>query len=222
MNVLRSETVDPERKRKAVKYLSREIVSMKHLMEQIDEIWNDVASKSFDLRTNKNVEKRSDDAYEIVAYLRDLEVRGDDDTVESARESILCKKLLGMLESLKQVQDLEEKNLIERVSIDVKVENTTTDTEEKTTTDIKETTTTDIKEKTTSTDIKTPITKNNPTRPTPPTNSTTIQHEHYPGCGCLPPVPSLFEMARRRKEYMRRKKMEEEENDLEDFSTVTI
>ena len=215
MNVIRSETVDPERKRKAVKYLSRELVSMKHLMEQIDEIWNDVASKSFDLRTNKNVEKRSDDAYEIVACLRDLEVRGDDDTVESARESILCKKLLGMLESLKQVQDLEEKNLIKRVSTDIK-EKTTTDTEEKTTTDIKEKTTTDI---------KTPITKNKqnpPTRPTPPTNSTTIQHEHYPGCGCLPPVPSLFEMARRRKEYMRRKKMEEEENDLEDFSTVTI
>ena len=126
--MLRSETVDPERKRKAVKYLSRELVSMKHLMEQIDEIWNDVASKSFDLRTNKNVEKRSDDAYEIVACLRDLEVRGDDDTVESARESILCKKLLRMLESLKQVQDLEEKNLIERVSTDIK---------EKTTTDIK-------------------------------------------------------------------------------------
>ena len=210
--MLRSETVDPERKRKSVKYLSREIVSMRHLIEQCDEIWNDVAFKSFTRRTNKNVEKGSDNAYEIVAYLRDLEVSGDDDTVESARESILCKKLLGMLESLKQVQDLEEKNLIKRVLTDVKVENTTTDIEDS---DI-------VEDKTTS------ITKNKRTTSTPTTtstNSTTLQHAHYPGCGCLPPVPSLFEMARRRKEYRRRKKMEEEEeeeNDLEDFSTVTI
>ena len=39
----------------------------------------------------------------------------------------------------------------------------------------------------------------------PPTTHT----KHYDGCGCLPPVPSLFEMARRRKAFREAKKARE-------------
>ena len=204
LNVLRSETVDAQRKRRAQVHLSREIVLMKHLIEQCDEIWNDVASKAFLSRTKEKIEKRSDTAYEIVNYLRDRE---DDDTVEGSRRSMLCKKLLSMLKSLKLLEDLEMKN---RIKKDLNTVSSPPITQKKENPLLALMSVTRVSSSPL-TSISSASNPSSSASTASSVSSTSIAHSHYPGCGCLPPVPSLFEMARRRKEYMKRKKMQESE-----------
>ena len=171
--MIREKNAEEKRKFQARKYLVREIVLMKSLIEQCDEIWNDLANKSFVRRTEKKIEPTiADVTRDVVTYLRERARSLKDDTVESARERILCKKLLCILETIKHLDDLEEKEEEKKKRTIPKVE-------------------------VTSSVITLPV-----KTPTP--------HQHYPGCGCLPPVPSLFEMARRRKEYRRKIKEEEE------------
>lgn len=59
-------------------------------------------------------------------------------------------------------------------------------------------------------------TGSNDTNSTASTKTQIVPHTtHYPGCGCIPPIPSLFEMARRRKlarERARRKIHDEDDN----------